>query len=318
MLDRNSEDKTTTESTSSGSGKVDPAFGYFGSKNRLATRIASMLPPHAAWVEAFCGSAAVTLSKAPCNIEVINDLDDQIVNLFRQLRTNSDELLRQIALTPYAREEYRVAKHEKPPRNGLEKARRFLVRSMMSVNGCAGSNHAGFSFSDSFQRGGREARVNRWYQLPERLTEVVERLRSVRVEKMDALKLVENYADRPGTLLYLDPPYLTDRRHSYAKDANEEKFHEELLSISKSARCMILISGYSHPVYSRMLTRSSGWATTRLTAKTRGTGGVDIGREEVLWMNEPFQRARKNNRVPVSLSAKERFERKINPRRVKR
>jgi hypothetical protein len=54
--------------------------------NRLATRIAAMLPPHAAWVEAFCGSAAVTLSKPPTKIEVIDDLDDQIVNLFKQLR----------------------------------------------------------------------------------------------------------------------------------------------------------------------------------------------------------------------------------------
>src|SRR3989442_1190047 len=81
-------------------------FGYFGSKQRLAVHIAKMLPPHNAWVEAFCGSAAVTMAKKPAPIEIINDADLQIVNVFRQLRDHSGELIRLVYLTPYAREEY--------------------------------------------------------------------------------------------------------------------------------------------------------------------------------------------------------------------
>ena len=57
-------------------------FGYFGSKQRLASMITEMLPPHYAWVEVFCGSAAVTLTKKPAPIEVINDIDNNIINLF--------------------------------------------------------------------------------------------------------------------------------------------------------------------------------------------------------------------------------------------
>jgi len=56
------------------------AFGYFGSKNRLAKELCKNLPPHNAWVEIFCGSAALTLAKKPAKIEVINDLDKEIVN----------------------------------------------------------------------------------------------------------------------------------------------------------------------------------------------------------------------------------------------
>lgn len=296
-------------------GQVDSAFGYFGSKHRIASKITAMLPPHAAWVEAFCGSAAVTLSKPPAQIEVINDLDDQIVNLFKQLRDRPDKLLEMVTLTPYSRSEYQKAWDEPRPKNNLERARRFLVASMMTINGSVGSNFAGFSFSDTFERGGREARVNRWYRFPERLQNVVERLRSVRVEKVDAIRLLKNYSDRPGTLVYLDPPYLMDRRHGYSEDANREDFHSELLEVSKRAKCMILISGYQNPLYTRLLNAGDGWVTQTIDARTRGTDGVDKKREERMWMNEPFARAVRNHRIPVSLSARERAQKKINPKR---
>src|SRR5947209_198902 len=85
---------------------VKPPFGYYGAKQRLASRIVAMLPPHNAWVEAFCGSAAITFAKKPAPIEVINDKHGEIVNLFDQIRHNDEELCRAVALTPYAREEF--------------------------------------------------------------------------------------------------------------------------------------------------------------------------------------------------------------------
>lgn len=167
-----------------------PPFGYYGAKQRIARRVIAMLPPHNAWVEAFCGSAALTLAKKPAPIEVINDRDGQIVNLFRQLRDNSNALCRAIALTPYALEELESARVKTKRIDPLERARRFLVATMMTVNGTVGTTRSGFSFSQSYAREDREARVNRWYNLPERLQKVVERLRNVRVEKRDARELL--------------------------------------------------------------------------------------------------------------------------------
>lgn len=79
---------------------MKPAFGYYGAKVRIATHIINSLPPHNAWVEAFCGSAALTIAKKPAPIEIINDLDDQIINLFEQLRNNSEKLISAVSLTP--------------------------------------------------------------------------------------------------------------------------------------------------------------------------------------------------------------------------
>ncbi len=164
---------------------IKPPFGYYGSKQRLARRIAHLLPPHFAWVEAFCGSAAMTLAKRAAPIEVINDKDDQIVNLFSQLRSNLDALCSAITLTPYARSEFQLARTADVPSDPLEKARRFLVATMMTVNGTNGSANAGFSFSQSYSRQNVEARVNRWLNLPGRLEIVAQRLRSVRIETLE-------------------------------------------------------------------------------------------------------------------------------------
>lgn len=305
-----------TQRESRSSRFIKPAFGYFGAKQRLASRIIEMLPPHNAWVEAFCGSAVVTLNKSKAPIEVINDLDGNIVNLFKVLRDRSTELCRAVALTPYARDEFRLCRAGVVISDDLERARRFLVATMMTINGTSGSTHSGLSFSDSYIRGGREARVNRWYQLPERLEKVVERLRSVRVENKNALRLVEQYAHRPATLMYLDPPYLMDRRHTYSMDVNEAEFHEQLLERCTQSQCMIILSGYTNTLNSKYLNPKSGWTETSLATKTRGTDGIDTNRTEVLWFNNAFKKAKDVGRVPVKLTVKESTDGKINPQRA--
>src|SRR5688572_23801643 len=106
--------------TASAANNGNTAFGYFGSKKRLAVELCSKLPPHNAWVEMFCGSAALTFAKAPAPIEVINDVDNEIVNFFEQLRTNEAELCRLVALTPYAREELKRARGSGPTTAPIE------------------------------------------------------------------------------------------------------------------------------------------------------------------------------------------------------
>ena len=297
---------------------VRAPFGYYGAKLRIARQIVNMLPPHNAWVEAFCGSAALTLAKPPALIEVINDKDDQIVNLFTQLRTNSDKLCRAIALTPYARAEFKLARENEQNLDPLEKARRFLVATMMTVNATIEGNDSGFSFSHSYTRGKHEARVNRWYNLPKRLEKVVERLRGIRIENRDARELIQMFADRPATLIYLDPPYFVKRNQKYVVDANNREFHEELLDICKKANCMLLISGYENKLYNELLHPDDGWIRDEIDTHTRDTTGKIYERTEVLWMNAQFSKAKKSGKVPILLRKKEKAQNKVNPPRKRR
>jgi DNA adenine methylase len=294
-----------------------PPFGYYGAKQRISSKIIRSLPPHNAWVEVFCGSAALTLAKKPSPIEVINDLNGEIVNLFKQLRENSDALRKAVALTPYARAEFLEARDLRQIENPLERARVFLVKAMMAVNGTVGAHRCGFSYSQSYTRDGKEARVSRWYNLPEKLKVVTERLRHVRVENRDAREIVEMFSDRPATLAYLDPPYFAERGHRYAIETGDESFHKELLDLCCRARCMILISGYDNSLYHDVLTPKRGWERSTIETTTRDTRGKDYKRTEVLWKNALFQKASRLGRVPIRLSVEEKEQRKVNPPRMR-
>lgn len=298
-------------------GPAPAPFAYYGAKQRLASHIVGLLPPHNAWVEAFCGSAALTLAKPAAPIEVINDLNGQIVNLFRQLRSNSEDLCKAVALTPYAAEEFEESHNVVDKMSSLEKARRFLVRTMMTVNGTVDGTRTGFSFSQSYSREDREARVNRWFNMPARLESIVTRLRNVRIERRDARELLPMFSDRPATLVYLDPPYFTKRDHGYVIDANDREFHTELLEICLKAKCMILLSGYDNKLYQQTLVSGGGWSKKKIKTHTRDTTGKDYARTEVLWMNQRFVRAKQLDRVPIRLSKKERHDNKVNPPRVR-
>jgi DNA adenine methylase len=298
--------------------KISPPFGYFGSKNKIALEVCSALPPHNCWVEAFCGSASLTLRKIQAPIEIINDIDDEIVNVFEQLRTNEVELCKQVFFTPYSEKELVNARITVDPKKltKVERARRFLVQSMMAINGVFGEERGGFSYSDSYSRNNRDARVNRWYNLPERLIPVVERLKSVRVTNEDARHLIKKYLFRPATLLYLDPPYFSDRTNGYNKEANDEQFHKELLKLANKANCMIFISGYASLLYDSLLTEEKGWKKKIIITATKDTNGVSHKRTEIVWMNKYFLKAQATQKINIKLTAKEVKEKKLNPQRI--
>lgn len=290
-------------------------FSYFGSKSRISTKVTQYFPPHNAWVEAFCGSASITFAKGPAPIEIINDIDDQIVNFFEQLRNNGEQLLKSIYCTPYAFSEFELSQIEETGLTPLEKARRFVVRAMMTINGAYGKTNAGFSYSQSYARNNVEARVNRWNNLPERLLPLVERLKNVRVENKDARNLLSMFSNKPATLVYLDPPYLTKRSHEYSHDVNYEEFHKELLEICNQAKCMIVISGYESDLYNSMLLSENGWVKSTLSTTTRGTNGEDNVREEIIWQNSLTIKAIRDWKVPIELTDFEIKNKKLNPER---
>lgn len=290
-------------------------FGYYGAKRRLAAQIVAELPPHNAWVEALCGSAALTLAKRPAQIEVINDINGEVVNFFHQLRNNSFRLCQSLRHTPYAREELKLARLPEKEITDLERARRFFVATMMAINGSFGKDYGGFSFSNSYSRCNMEARVSRWKAMPDYLELIAKRLSQVRIENKDAIELFRDFSNRPATLVYFDPPYLADRTRGYDHDQCTEEYHERLLVTASKAKCMVFLSGYENDLYNDYLTPANGWHKRQIKATTRGHNGKDSERQEIVWYNEKYVHAVKSGRVPVRLSAKERQEKKVNPKR---
>jgi len=111
-----------------------PVLRYHGGKWRLAPWVIEHFPYHKVYVEPFGGAASVLMQKERAYAEVYNDLDGEIVNVFRVLRKpeQAERLAYLLAFTPYAREEF-VLSYE-PSDEPIEQARRTIVRSYMGYS----------------------------------------------------------------------------------------------------------------------------------------------------------------------------------------
>lgn len=149
--------------------EMRPVLKYPGSKWKMAEWIISLMPPHKSYLEPFFGSGAVFFKKEPSRIETINDMDGEIVNLFRCIREEPEELMRCVTMTPYSRAEYEQAWGKfrfraGVPSVGVEAARMTLVRYWQS-HGSTSVYKGGWKND----RAGREYAydVRYWRQLPE-------------------------------------------------------------------------------------------------------------------------------------------------------
>ena len=79
---------------------------YLGGKRLLAKVILSLIPAHHTYCEPFAGSATVLLAKEPSPLEVLNDLNQELVNLFRVVQNHPEEFLRQVRWQLHSRQEF--------------------------------------------------------------------------------------------------------------------------------------------------------------------------------------------------------------------
>jgi DNA adenine methylase len=177
-----------------------PVLKYFGSKWRMARRIIEMLGPHKSYVEPYAGSASVLLQKEESPIEVINDLNLDVVTFFRVLRDSPMELLQQIELTPFAREEYRDSCEIEGDLPDIDRARLFFIRSWQGFSGSATQKRNGWRYQ-KLTYGNRDPKVHLdWHNL-ERLERAAVRLRRCQIECDDALRVIYRF-DGPETAFY--------------------------------------------------------------------------------------------------------------------
>jgi len=259
-----------------------PILRYHGGKWKLAPWIISHFVPHKVYCEPFAGGASVLLRKPRSYSEVYNDLDGQIVNLFRVLRNKelSSELVKLVYLTPYSRSEYIESyTHNDDP---VENARTTLFRSMSGFASCSTTGRWVTGFRSNVLRTGTTP-AHDWMNFPQAVLEIIERLRGVVIENDDALNVIQRY-DTPETLFYIDPPYVLQTRgdrwssNAYNHEMNDDD-HRRLADILKQCKGNVIISGYACDLYDDELFKD--W--TRAEKETFADGARR--RVEVLWMN---------------------------------
>lgn len=221
------------------------AFGYFGGKLSHLDFVLEHLPYTERYIEPFGGSAAVLLNKEPSTIETYNDLDGDVVNFFRVLREQPEELVRQLKLTPHSRDEFSMACKEDPEISDVERARRFFVRIMQGYNAkTEGASRGDWSYNIGAARRGMATKCSQLKGYHEQLHAVADRLSEVQIENQDAINLIKTH-DHEDALIYCDPPYMPDSRKSggYAHDMDAED-HRQLARALNQCEAKVAISNY--------------------------------------------------------------------------
>lgn len=217
---------------------------YIGGKSRLASWIISNFPEdyqQKSYCEVFGGGGWVLFKKDPSYLETYNDLNNNLVNLFKTIRDNFKEFEFKAQWSLHSRGMYNEAREKLKSdkfANELERAIHYAIYRKQSFAG-----QGGFGFSV------KSPKVNSgiWLPLLSRLEIINARLKRVQIECLDFEDCILKYDDK-NTLFYLDPPYY-DAEHYY--NTTSVKFertdHQRLAEILSKIKGKFVLSYYKHP-----------------------------------------------------------------------
>lgn len=259
-----------------------PALRYHGGKWMLAPWVIEHFPPHRVYTESYGGAASVLLRKPRSYSEVYNDLDLEVVNLFRVLRdpVKAQELEVALRLTPFSRVEFNEA--YQPQEIEVARAWAMVVRSFMGFGSAAHNPRHRTGFRANSNRSGTTP-AHDWANYPDGLSAITERLRGVVIECRPALDILRQH-DGPQTLHYVDPPYtkstryLGDATNCYTTEMDDDD-HRALGTVLRDLEGMVVLSGYACDLYD--LEIYPDWKRVERVHHADGARK----RVEVLWLN---------------------------------
>ena len=254
------------------------AFGWFGGKFSHLKFLLPLIPTDAThFCDVYGGSAAVILNVAPYPVETYNDLDGDLVHFFKTLRDHGDELIEQIALTPFSREELGVASNGEIHADPIERARQFFVKARQCRTGLAQiGGRKQWANCIMTSAGGKSSSVSRWLNSVDGLYAVMERLMRIQIENDPAVTVIRRY-DTPQTVFYVDPPYVHGTRTSkkgYSYEMTDGD-HRELGAVLGDVKGRVVLSGYRSDLYDELY---KGWR--RIDDEVRTARSANAKRQE--------------------------------------
>lgn len=213
-----------------------PVIPWVGGKRKLAKVILPLFPEHTCYVEPFCGGAALFFMKQPSDVEVLNDINSDIVNLYRVVQNHLEEFIKQFKWALTSREIFTWAK-DTPPETltDIQRAARFYYLQKLSFGARSDSRAFGTSATSpsSFNL----------MRLEETISDAWLRLQRVTIEHLDWQECIRRY-DRPGTLFYLDPPYWKTQGYGVPFGLEQYQFMAEIV---RGIKGKAVISVNDHP-----------------------------------------------------------------------
>ncbi|MGE4268258.1 MAG: DNA adenine methylase [Deferribacterales bacterium] len=212
---------------------MNALIGWLGGKSRLADTIISKIPPHTCYVEVFCGGAHVYFTKQPSKVEVINDINGELVNLYRVAKEHLEEFIRQFKFLLVSREQYKKYQ-DTPPEvmTDILRAVRFYYLMKMSFGAKVTGQNYGYSVTSP-------PRLN-LLRVEEDFSEAWVRLARTNIENLPYSVCMAKY-DSADTFMYLDPPYF-DCEGDYGAGIFSKEDFVRLRDIMKGLKSKFMMS----------------------------------------------------------------------------
>lgn len=250
-----------------------PVAPWLGGKRHLATRIIARIEAldHKTYIEPFTGMGGVFLRRRlKPRLEVANDLNGEIINLFRILQRHYPQLLEVMRFQISSRKEFERLRVCRPETlTDLERAARFLYLQRLGFGGKVDS-----VFGVSATTGPRFSMA----RLEIILEEARERLDGVVLECLDWAEVIERY-DSPASLFYLDPPYFGGES-DYGKDMFSREQFERMAEVLGRIKGAFIMSINDAPEI-RELFRDFEMEEVSLNYSIASSGGTEA-RELIL------------------------------------
>ena len=174
-------------------------LSWMGGKSLLTDKIIPLMPEHHCYCEVFAGAAWMMFRKEPSKVEIINDINSDLVTLYRVVQNHLEEFVRYLKWILVARDEYdRFMMQDVATLTDIQRSVRFYY--LMKTGYGARLKNPSFSVAAT-----RPSNFN-LLRIEEELSAAHLRLSRVYVENRPFSKVIER-ADKPDTLFYIDPPY---------------------------------------------------------------------------------------------------------------
>ena len=263
-----------------------------GGKYRIRKYLAQYLPNMGKikrLVSPFVGGGSfefLLLDKYKFDYVLFNDLDNDLINLYEEVRDNP-RFINRLGIIKYSDVNFKIFK-DLTPKDKMDSATKRFVLSRMSRGGLCKN----FGTSSRL-RGGQNEYKNAWENAIKELPEISKKLQDVETLSIDAVALLRDNIrdfDFEDVFIYMDPPYLLSTRTAKKCYSNEmdDSQHEELLQvINEYKNAKIMLSGYFSSLYEKYLI--DNWTRQSIvTSNNSGQNKTKSTRTEIVWTNYDY------------------------------
>jgi len=249
-------------------------LSYVGGKSRLAKTIIGRFPEHTCYCEVFAGAGWVFFRKEPSAVEVLNDRDEELVNLYRIVQHHFEEFVRQFKYMVISRKIFEILKRQDGfTLTDIQRAVKYFYLLKTSFSSRMVNPGFGYGTTDP-------PRLN-LLSLEETVLEMHWRLARVTVECLDWKDCIGRY-DREHTFFYLDPPYYGTKDYHYNF---EEKDYRALAAFLGAIKGTFLLSLGDHPVMRKLFSSFNIESLSVKYSTGRKAESRDKARQEILVSN---------------------------------